>query len=114
MTTLEILKAARELISAPERWTKGHFAKNGAGIATYCRSSSAVCWCASGATAWVVQDEDASSGVADDIDADVELAKTLGGSNPGDVASFNDQPTTTHAEVLALFDRTIARLEAQP
>jgi hypothetical protein len=46
-------------------------------------------------------------------DAEAALKDTLvdRGSSVA-VSTFNDDPTRTHAEVLDLFDRTIARLEA--
>lgn len=48
-TTPEALKAARERISDPERWTQGEYAKNTQGEACNANSSEACQWCAAGA-----------------------------------------------------------------
>ena len=99
MTPLEILKQARELISVPERWTKGAFAYDaqdndlGRGNAT-----GAVCWCALGAIEHVV--DGPCRGHAEDM-----LEDQMG--EPVDL--YNDRHT--HAEVIAAFDRAIAAAE---
>lgn len=54
MTTLEILKAARELLSVPERWTKRAFGRdsNGESLGHLSRFllnvHKAVCFCSQG------------------------------------------------------------------
>lgn len=48
-TTLEILVAARALISDPESWTQYYFARDGYGREVLSRSNAAVCYCAQGA-----------------------------------------------------------------
>lgn len=106
MNTIEVLKAARELISNPARWTQGAFAKDVIGKQVAFDDPSAVCWCARGAM-YVIGDR---SGLA--TDGWRALRAAIQGSLDSDlcVSSFND--SHTHAEVLALFDATIARLEA--
>jgi hypothetical protein len=39
----------RELLSAPEAWTKGYYANDKDGGMVYPESEEAVCWCLSGA-----------------------------------------------------------------
>jgi hypothetical protein len=99
---LSTLRAARELISVPERWTQGELARGKSGRAVSPRGKAAVCWCAEGAIsryappygdAWTPSIDALSSGLGEEAFA------------------FND--THTHAEVLALFDRTIARLSRE-
>lgn len=98
MTTIDILKAARDKISDPVRWTKGFLARTKDGLATGPRNKNAVCWCANGALFSVAKRADAAKALF-----------FLRGFIPGgycNVSVFNDN--STRAEVLALFDRAIA------
>jgi hypothetical protein len=99
MTPLEILKAARELISVPERWTQGGSARDRDGICVKSASAYAVCWCAAGAVYKTGCNDDASLRALRFLDA-------VSGST---IEPFND--SHTHAEVLAAFDRAIAAAE---
>ncbi len=108
MTTKEILIAARKKIERPECWTKGALARNAAGTELIIGRESAVCWCAFGAT------EAANAGNNDHEASDAERSadNALRSLVPNrDVPSFNDAATTTHADILALFDRAIAACE---
>jgi hypothetical protein len=104
MTTLEILKAARELISVPERWTQHEYARDFHGNPVSALSPLAVCWCLNGALQRVKTEPGPSY-------ATKALREVLGkyGPNPSE---FND--TQNHPDVLALFDRAIAKLENSP
>lgn len=103
MTPLEILRAARKRIEAPERWTKGAGARFADGtIASPNRVSEAVSFCCIGA----LLDGDQRA----NTEAYVAMASVVPG---GLLAPFNDAPSTSHSDVLAAFDRAIARLEAQ-
>ena len=97
MTTLQTLKAAREKITDPLRWTQGTWARDVQGWPVE-RDGDAACWCAWGAVTSV------KAGVGAELAACDELHKSAGGS----FIAFND--THTHAEVLALFDKAIATL----
>jgi hypothetical protein len=99
MTDLEIIKGARELISDPERWGQGWYAHDKKGDWADFASDSACRWCAMGAIR-----KQANSG--DDRDC-LHLYRLLSGNFS--LNRFND--THTHAEVIALFDAAIARLE---
>ena len=107
MNTLKTLKAAREKIADPSCWTQDWFAKrideDGTFKETDATSSSAACWCSSGAIRAVLNVDDFTS-ISDDY------AIPFGFGTLGDLETFND--THTHAEVLAAFDEAIARLEA--
>lgn len=100
--TLVTLKAARELISDADRWTQGRCAKDIDGDRVDVRSSSAVCWCSIGA---ILKDSRFSYALA----ALAALSTTVGPSR--NFAEYND--THNHVEVLALWDKTIARLEGE-
>ena len=101
MTPLETLKAARQLITDPAKWTQGSSARTSNGVPISTFADDAVCWCALGAIG--------RSNIVDEVSnyrAHQAMLKQLGGSV---VSVFND--THTHAEVLGLFDAAIAELE---
>jgi hypothetical protein len=101
MTQLEILKAARALITPEGAWTTGDLARNFKGEAVNSRSPHAVCWCMSGAV------RTASFYTSDWVAGIDALGKVMSCSVP----KFNDAPGRTQAEVLAKFDEAIAALE---
>lgn len=100
MTTLEILKAARELISVPERWTQGAAARHKNGNVIGWNTANASCWCSTGAVM--------KCGLHH---ADSALSLLAEVTSVGSVPYYND--THTHAEVLAMFDRAISIAEAE-
>ncbi len=97
MTTLEALKAARELISDPAKWTQGVLARDGEGAAVSPRSAEAVCWCAAGSLHKVLP----ARTKPESFDA---IYSSLEAISPNPVF-YND--THTHAEVMAMVDRAI-------
>ena len=99
MTPLETLKAARQLITDPAKWTQGWLARNALGEHADVDSSSAVCFCSIGALCRV--GSVAYYGAQRILERNISDGLSLGW--------FND--THTHAEVLALFDAAIAELE---
>lgn len=98
-TALDILIKARELISDPERWTQGAYAKDSSGREVY-DSDAAVCWCGIGALRRVAGYDYLSRSKAIDF-----LHKTAREAGFDYFQDFND--SSTHAEVLAAFDRAI-------
>lgn len=103
-TVVQILKDARALIADEENWTQCFRALDGEGKIIDERSRYACKFCSVGAIARV----SAGSG-ADEMAVRDLLRKSLTGGHT--ITSFND--THTHAEVLALFDRAIARAESE-
>lgn len=103
---LETLKAAREKISDPSRWTQEWFAKrkdeDGTFKDTDATSRAAVCWCSSGAIRAVLNVDDFGF-ISEDF------AIPFGFSSLRDLENFND--THTHVEVLAAFDAAIKNAE---
>lgn len=93
-TVRDNLIAARALIDTPEKWLQGWFeGPNGTMDA-----SEAVC---------------RASG--EDIGGDAYEAMCLVLPDGIDILStFNDDPDTTHADIMALFDRAIAAQENTP
>src|ERR1700743_869307 len=102
MTYLEILKDARELIADPSRWTQDSYARDVDGKTTDPINPDAVCWCAVGAIMKV-------KGSVGSVIIQRPLGPLAEYTNGTSLISFNDNHT--HAEVLSVFDRSIADLE---
>ncbi len=103
MTPLETLRAARQLISDPAKWTQGEMARDADGNGISANNDLATCYCSFGAIQFVNKE---STQIAASRHLDHLCLSKFGIS----VDVFND--THTHAEVLALFDAAIAELEA--
>lgn len=109
MKAVTVLKRARKLLSNPERWTKGAFAKDRRGQRVPSGDPKAVCYCAAGAlkrcagngVLWVV----ATSYLV--------RAARRGNYSPANVWYYNDHPRRTHAQVMRWFDRAIALAEKE-
>lgn len=106
MSTLTILKNARETISDPNHWTQRADARSADGCLVGAKESDAVCWCAYGA---LLKAGYEASGRGPDLPY-MELKRAMGTSWAGTVSGFND--SHTHEEVVGVFDRAIANLEA--
>ena len=106
MTDLaDTLRAARALISAPERWVQGVYARTEAGGKLHNGwETGAVRWCALGAIEHVTR-----RFVTAPIDD--ALLRGAGLERDADIYDYND--SHTHAEVLAMFDRAIELAEEQ-
>ena len=107
MKTKDILNKAKELISNPNHWAKGSYAFNKQGKEVSYESNDACQFCALGAINKVSSSNPLSLAR---YRAAVSLRKCL----PKDfnyVDVFNDSPTTSHEDVLKLFDMAINRLE---
>lgn len=96
------LRAARKLIADPSKWTKGWFARDAKGVMASLDDPQAVCFCAIGAIA-------ATS--ATDSETVQALTRQAMARGFASVPDFNDHETTSHADVLALFDAAIAERE---
>lgn len=99
MTPREILIAARALIEAPERWTKGEFARNKEGEKCHANSDAASCYCMEGAILSQSGKWPLKARACAILRASLASAITI--------PVWNDAPERTHAEVLAAFDRAI-------
>ena len=102
MTPREILIAARAKIEAPERWTKGAFARSARGRKVRLDGGKARCWCMLGALQEVemspIRFRQAWALLVPAISVPDSISE---------VVLWNDAPERTHAEVLAAFDRAI-------
>lgn len=103
MTPRAHLTAARALISHPAHWIKKTSGKKADGKPDNSTNlSEAVCFCALGAV-WRAGGKSRSSR-AETILSEI-VRTTTRFDNP---VSFNDHPSTTHADVLRVFDAAIA------
>jgi len=104
--TADLIRKARARIGTPEKWGKGnYFSELPCCDLSDLKSFPDGCpACALGASAW-------ATGSAEVTTVDEALTASL--PNGFDyVDDFNDHPDTTHADVMALFDRAIATEEA--
>ena len=100
-TVTKALTDARKLISKPENWTKKTLARDNAGKNCLLLSKDAVCYCSVGALH--------KSAVNDRIIANA--MQILRGFTPNNrpVVHYNDHTTTTHEDILAMFDLAIEK-----
>jgi len=97
MALVDDLKAAKALIADPKNWRRGGWGRPGNR-------------CALG----TLLDLGCGVGNVPSHPVTKALRRCLPGNflGMGSVVRFNDDPTTTHADIMALFDRAIAAAEA--
>lgn len=101
------LRKARALIENPDHWVKGQY--------ILIREDGSECFCAEGAFDQAGSDDLLYLSGETDDDHWATTHWFLEMALPGtfhSVEEFNDNVYTTHADVLALFDRAIAAAEA--
>jgi hypothetical protein len=99
MTPHETLKAAKALIDSPERWTTRIYAIDANKNCVNTTDKAAVCRCSVGALGAVTPNYS---------EALRAMALVIPNTFHYNVVRFNDDPDTTHADVMAAFDRAIA------
>jgi hypothetical protein len=108
--TVVLLKKARGLIENPANWVQGVNARNAEGKTVNSISSDATCFCAAGALlnatytsnlVGLFTYEEAT------MDASNEAMGLLRKAVSGSIIDYNDNPNTTHAKVLEMFDSAI-------
>lgn len=97
-----VLTDAREFLSDPKRWTKGSLFRTRKGEAV--TRPLAACACLTGALL-IATDGTATSERREAFDASVKLVEGL--LNGAPISVFNDDPDTTHADILAVLDKAI-------
>jgi hypothetical protein len=105
MNKLELLKAARQVISTPETWTQRATARDANGEKENALEPEAVCWCSWGALL------KASSGGVPSSAAFMEAENCLNKAMEGSYIYFND--SHSHEEVLAGWDKAIESCPTQ-
>jgi hypothetical protein len=112
MDTIEVLEKARELISAPERWTYGMLARNQRGLSVDPLSDEAVSWCLSGALGKYSPPDYPGWNVSHIwSEAFGAIEETCCALQDCRLVEFNDK--ANHCEILHVFDVTIERLKGQ-
>lgn len=99
----EVLKAARELITDPKRWTQGAFARTIKDGRVSPEHEFAVCFCSFGALYKVQPGEWTKA--SESVPAHEFINRFCVATHHVDLAHFNDN--RTHKEVLELFDKAI-------
>lgn len=108
-----IVEGARNILADPARWIKGAQATDASGEIIGSSSSRAVCFCLMGAINRSAYDLFNDQGFMIRLDLAEQALDAVRDSIPigsGFIPSFNDRRSTTHADVLDVLDRTIARL----
>lgn len=108
---LATLKAAREMIATPDRWTQSVSARDAAGGVTTPYSSDACSFCLYGAVQADLRRAMKQFGLSGTIlvGLAMDALETVIGSKVWD---FNDAEGRTHGEVVAKLDEAIALAEA--
>lgn len=112
---IEALKRARGRLARPNGWTKGAYGRTATGKDSLARfEDNCVCWCVIGAVrAEVFSDAPTTDHSVREHDLTGALLLTLVQRGYlGRLSDFNDEQSTVEP-VLALYDETIARLEAE-
>ena len=104
MTDLEIMKAARLLLTPPGSWIQHVYARNHNGRIVHPTHKDGACFCSIGAFMRINPDRS--------FPIPVEFKHHMFFKCGNLITNWNDHPDRTHAEVLAEFDEVIAELEA--
>lgn len=128
MRTSERFQDARDRIVSPNSWIKWHLAENLESAIVDPTDPTAVCWCAMGTLArsynnnfkinkvLTVVDPTMGESPIDVLNIAVNLFVNnnnesnyiqFNGAMPLNLTSFNDASVTTHADILAVFDKAI-------
>jgi hypothetical protein len=100
--TVKILKKAKKLIADPQHWTRGASARNAQGRGVIWNNPGAVSFCSIGAL------HHAAGPVKKDWRAvDRAFLMLKRAAETRDIADFNDDPKTTHTDVMVAFDKAI-------
>jgi hypothetical protein len=111
---LKVLRKARALIANPNNWIKGNFATDAGGNMVHPEDPPALCFCTMGAVRRARVDLLRTSEIVyGPLNAACWLGDWIDKHHPNiwGIACFNDAEDTTHADVLRMFDETIADLE---
>lgn len=108
-SAVDVLRAARKLLTPRKAWTQGYYAHGASGRKVSMYSRAAVCWCSQGAIWKAVHDIPDSRS----FDAEQFLLATLPSGEEW-IVEFNDNKKRKHREILEWFDRAIHLAIAKP
>ena len=111
MNSVNTLRRARDLISDPKKWTKGAMGRKRNGdavVADDVKSIDVVKWCMSGALRKAANKDD-------NIYANVYwyCVDSIPTQENESLHRFNDHPSTTHQDVMSVFDRAISKADRE-
>jgi hypothetical protein len=105
----EALRAARELLSDPKRWTKGELARTDEGLPTNVIYDDAVCFCAEGAILRATKEDSFSSFRMNLSEKTLNFVRKAIGKD--EIYEWNDRSKCKHSDIMAGFTRAIALAE---
>jgi hypothetical protein len=108
ITAVTILRKARERITPRERWCQGPQAQDVTGAPADARGQSAVAWCAMGVLTAALGYDGPRDYLVDQLDRATARGSIVG-VNEG-IGDWTDCPARAHRNVLAAYDKAIARL----
>src|SRR5262245_20271520 len=113
---IEILRDTRILLGDPAHWTKGHYARTASGDPCGPNYPGAACWCPAGAlyrVAFGIEPIPLPPSQRNPvrnqarIDALCAVKAVVGTRTAAFPGPFNDDPETTHADLLNAVDKAI-------
>ena len=99
---MSVIQKARDYLATPSNWTKGEMFRDARGIST--TRDKAVCACLHGALSLAAGGRGTEAGRKAYDDAAEAVEAVLDGAP---ISVFNDDPKTTHADVLAVLDKAL-------
>ena len=108
MTPLDVLRATRELLADPKRWTQQAYARDERGQSVLFHDPRATCWCINGAVACVApSDPDRVARIGAHRALCLAIGLDAPESAQADAIKWNDAPERSHADVLKTIDAAI-------
>lgn len=92
----------KELLTKPEAWTQGLYARDTEGRSASPHGETTVCWCLIGA---LIRTYNPMKKLASTPEAEEIERRIADEIHSVDIADWNDSPDRTHAEVLALCEK---------
>lgn len=108
MTLLEHLKAVRELIGTPEKWTKQVYARDHYGMQCSIQSEEACTYCIVGAIRKICDYR--ASNTYNFLKTYSPMKSPQG---EGELICFNDNPCTEHSSMMTILDKAINDAELE-
>ena len=113
-----ILRAARDLISVPERWAKDFYGytepfEEDRYVKLADTYEQSVCFCSIGAVSAILGAKHEMGSLHGLVNLMLAPGLPEEAKRWGNVGMYNDTPETTHADVLRMFNRAIRHAEAR-
>lgn len=116
-TKIRILRRAIEILSPRGAWTRGATGQDKQGFFVHPEDDAAVQWCALGAISKAAFESDTRQPLVWNriMSIQDELNKTVKEIHPfiGTIVGYNDAIAKRKTQVINVFEKTIARLEAE-